>query len=336
MLQQKKRVLILHTGGTLGMVGGYPSPLLPPSADRSPAEALLAKVPELADIAEIRVEILARQDSCDVTSAQWLQWADRIRSDRWADGVVLIHGTDTMVYTASVLSFLLEERRLPVVLTGSQRPLSAVRSDARQNLIDSVIVASGPIKEAMICFHNVALRGNRTIKRSSAAMGAFDSPSAAPLCTLGVDVRWAEHALRTPGQARRLSVGGAVRLSWVLPDLPAPQPWLPGEQAVHVVCGLGAGNVPVHTGWPELITREAASGVVHVVVSQCPHGGVRPGLYGSSQQLVEAGALYADDLTYAAAMAKARVGLGQGFTPDELRRYLCTPVAGETGGGPGE
>ena len=332
MADKKKHVLVLHTGGTLGMRGGYPSPLLPERDGDSPQRALLQRLPELTDIADVEVEILARQDSCDVTGAQWLAWAERIRADRWADGIVLIHGTDTMTYSASALSFLLEERRLPVVLTGSQRPLAAVRSDARQNLVDAVIVACGPVPEVMVCFHSVSLRGNRTLKRSSnsmGAMGAFESPSCPPLCTLGVDIRWGEHALRTPGQPRRLQLGSAVHLSWVLPDLPAPSPWEPGEPAVHVLCALGAGNFPLHGGWIELVQREEKAGVTHLVVSQCPHGGVRAGLYESSQKLVEAGALYGEDLTYTAAVAKARVGLGQGFTREELRAYLSQCVAGE-------
>lgn len=332
MADPKKRVLMLHTGGTLGMLGGHPSPLLPERDGDSVQRALLQRLPELTDIADVKVEILARQDSCDVTGAQWLAWAERIRADRWADGIVLIHGTDTMAYSASALSFLLTERRRPVVLTGSQRPLAAVRSDARQNLVDSVIVACGPSPEVMVCFHSVALRGNRTLKRSSnsmGAMGAFESPSCAPLCTLGVDISWGEHALRTPGEPRRLQLGSAVHCSWVLPDLPAPSPWEPGAPAVHVLCALGAGNFPLHSGWIELVEREAQSGITHLVVSQCPHGGVRPGLYESSQKLVEAGAIYGEDLTYTAAVAKARVGLGQGFTRAALGAYLSQPVAGE-------
>jgi L-asparaginase len=328
----KKRVLLLHTGGTLGMVGGDPSPLHPERDVDAVQRALLQRVPELTDLAELSVEILARQDSCDVTGAQWLAWAERIRADRWAEGIVLIHGTDTMAYTAGALSFLLEERSRPVVLTGSQRPLSAVRSDARQNLVDAVIVACGPVREVMVSFSGMVLRGNRTLKRSSTSMGAmnaFESPNCPPLCTMGVDIRWSDHALRQAGELRRLRLGDAVRMSWVLPDLAAPPPWLPSEPAVHVLCALGSGNFPLHAGWLELVQREAAVGVTHLVVSQCPHGGVSAGLYESSQRLIEEGALYGADLTFAAAVTKARVGLGQGFSPDELRAYLGRCVAGE-------
>src|ERR1700712_3492422 len=119
MAEPKKRVLILHTGGTLGMRGGDPSPLQPERDDADLLhETFLRRLPELNDIAEVKVEILARQDSCDVTGAQWLAGAEGIRPDRWSDGIVLIHGTDTMSYSASALSFLLPERRQPVVLTG--------------------------------------------------------------------------------------------------------------------------------------------------------------------------------------------------------------------------
>jgi len=321
----KKRVLILHTGGTLGMIGGHPGPFTPGG---DPLSALLAKIPELTDIAEVRFDLIASQDSCDVRAEQWVAWALRIRQAQ-ADGIVLIHGTDTMAYTASVLSFLLEERHRPVVLTGSQRPLSAVRNDARQNLVDAVTLAVGPVQEVMVCFDSLGLRGNRTLKRSSSAMAAFESPDCQPLVQLGVDIQWNAHCLRSGGLTRRLELGDAVRLSWVLPDVAAPPVWTPEGPGVHVIATLGAGNVPLHTGWPELVAREAAAGVVHLAVSQCPHGGVQLGMYASSDVLSAAGVLSGGDLTYVAAIAKARVGLGQGFDPAQLRAYLLAEVAGE-------
>lgn len=356
----RKRVLMLHTGGTLGMVGGDPSPLMPnPHAEpeelasldgKSPAsapgpescgpssasplpprEALLERIPELLEVAELEIEILARQDSCDVTAAQWLSWAARIRRAHreGVSGVVIIHGTDTMAYTGSVLSFLLEERPLPVVLTGSQRPLSTVRSDARLNLIDATLLACGPLREVLISFDSLGLRANRVIKTSSNSLHAFDSPGCSPLAELGVEVRYSDHGLATAGASRELALGADVRLSWLVPDLKAPEPWRPERLAVHVLALLGSGNLPLRTGWLETVKAEAEAGVVHVVVSQSPHGGVSARRYQSSDRLADLGAIYLSDLTYIAAVAKARVGLGQGFSKAALCQYLESIVAGE-------
>lgn len=337
----KKRVLVLHTGGTLGMVhssGGVGVPASIPSPTGNPVaksvgvdtlSTLLQRIPELNDIADIRLEILARQDSCDVRGKQWLEWAQRIRQDPWADGIVLIHGTDTMVYTASALSFLLEERLRPVILTGSQRPLSAVRTDARQNLVDAVILACGPLREVTVCFDSEGLRGNRSIKRSSSAMGAFESPNCPPLVTLGVEIQYQDHMLLQGGPERKLSLSDNVRLTWVVPDLPPPEPWQTNAPAVHVLAALGSGNFPLETGWQSLVEQEAKAGITHLVVSQCPHGSVLAGLYATSREVFERGAVSGEDLSYIAAVVKARVGLGQGLEGLELRSYLERSVAGE-------
>lgn len=322
----KKRVRMLHTGGTLGMVGGDPGPLMPGS---EPYQALISKIPELPDIADVRIDVLARQDSCDVRAPQWVEWAQVIRRDDWADGIVLIHGTDTMVHTASTLSFLLEERERPVVLTGSQRPLGALRTDARQNLVDALILACGPTREVMICFDSQGLRGNRALKRSSAAMGAFECPGMDPLVSLGVEIVWHPHALVGSGLARKLRLSDQVKLSWIMPDLPAPTPWLPGGPSVHVLAALGSGNFPLGTGWQHTVEQEALAGVTHLVVSQCPHGGVRAGLYAASQAIFAQGAVSGGDMTWVAAVAKSRVGLAQGLHGVALEAYLLASVAGE-------
>jgi len=331
----KKRVLLLHTGGTLGMAGETPRPsstgepvgILGPSS--SAINTLLQRIPELSDIAELRIEILARQDSCDIRASQWLTWAERIRQETWADGIVLIHGTDTMVYTASILSFLLEERERPIILTGSQRPLSAVRTDARQNLVDATILACGPLREVTLCFDSLGLRGNRALKRSSAAMGAFDSPNCPPLATLGVDIHYANHSLSAAGTPRALALSDHVRLTWVMPDLPAPEPWRVERPAVHILAAFGSGNFPLQTGWQALLDAERKAGITHLVVSQCPHGSVIPGLYLTSQAVFERDAISGGDMSYVAAIAKARVGLGQKLEGPALRHYLESNIAGE-------
>ncbi|MEO0602060.1 MAG: asparaginase, partial [Myxococcota bacterium] len=153
-----KRVLILHTGGTLGMEG---SPLQPGSFSAK----LLEHVPELELLAEVDVRIVCNLDSSDLGPPQWQALARIISTERvdW-DGFVIIHGTDTMAFTAAALAMTLRGLDRPVILTGAQRPLTAVRTDARRNLADAVAVATQPIPEVAICFDGLLLRGCRAIK----------------------------------------------------------------------------------------------------------------------------------------------------------------------------
>lgn len=202
----------------------------------------------------------------------------------------------------------------------------------RQNLVDALILAGGPLREVMVCFDSLGLRGNRTLKRSSHAMGAFESPNCRPLATLGVEVRYAEHGLTSGGEPAPLAMSDRVKLSWVVPELSAPEPWGLEGPAVHVVAALGCGNFPLHTGWQALLRAEAQRGISHLVISQCPHGTVLPGLYAASRPLFEEGAINGGDMTYPAALAKARVALGRGLTGAVLRQQLESNIAGECEG----
>jgi len=157
----RKTVLLLHTGGTLGMVGGRPQVLRPGSF----AEALRARVPELTELANIELELFSNLDSSEVQPEAWVRLARRLHQRLpEVDGAVVTHGTDTLSYTASALSFLLPAVRRPVVLTGSQRPLQEVRSDARLNLVDAVTSALKGPREVTVCFGSQLFRGNRTVK----------------------------------------------------------------------------------------------------------------------------------------------------------------------------
>jgi len=189
-----KRVLLVHTGGTLGMAPtGSPVTLSP-----GPSVAgILEQVPELAEVADLRLTVAFNRDSATVEPEDILALARIVRQQgAGCDGVVLIHGTDTMAYTASVLGFLLADLGKPVVLTGSQRPLAYVRSDARGNLVDAVTLATRGVAEVGICFGEQWLRGVATEKRSVHRYQAFDSPNLPPLAELGLHVRFNPHAGR--------------------------------------------------------------------------------------------------------------------------------------------
>lgn len=329
------RLLLLHTGGTLMMTGGDPTPLVPEVYTRD----IVAEVPVLARIAEIETRILFALDSSDMQPHHWVEIAQAVhaglcaRDDAGAlryQGVVVVHGTDTMAYTASAISMLLGPLPKPVVLTGSQRPLSDVRTDARQNLIDAALVATLAVPEVCIAFGSRAMRGARATKRDAWAFDAFDSPNLAPLVELGIGVEVAPH-VRAPSalgafddrlEARVL----AVRVFPGLDPALVRGALRAGVRGL-VLEGYGTGNVP-RTLIPA-IEEARERDVPVVVVSQCVRGHVELGRYEGGAEAEAAGAISAGDMTVEAALAKLTVGLGRYGTGEALRAYLEASVVGE-------
>ena len=207
-----KRVLILHTGGTLGMSARRPSALQPDTY----AHEIVTRVPELAALAARRHAHLVQPRFVGRRSRR-VDRRSPTRSRRRArghDGVVVIHGTDTMAYTAAALSFALVGLDKPVVLTGSQRPLGEIRSDARRNLVDAVDLATRDIPEVGVCFDGTLLRGNRATKGDAWSYTAFASPNCPPLARLGLDVEIAPHVRRPRGAVRRRRALRRARRRW--------------------------------------------------------------------------------------------------------------------------
>lgn len=331
MGQTRKTVLLLHTGGTLGMTGGRPEALRPaPFAD-----ALRARVPELTELANVELELFSNVDSSEVQPEAWVRLARRLfQRLPEVDGAVVTHGTDTLAYTASALSFLLPGLRRPVVLTGSQRPLQETRTDARLNLIDAVTAALRGPREVTVCFDSRLTRGNRTVKVKVAEYDAFQSPNFPPLGTLGVHTTFVR-GLRPAGRPRLLDrLEARVFLLKVFPGLdPALVLALLPRIRGLVVEAYGAGNVPVdvRSGRSLLpVFREARSrGIPVVVVSQAPRNAVELGLYAGGAAIRAEGAIDGGDMTAPAAVTKLMHGLGQSTDLRRLRRYLEAPVAGE-------
>ena len=182
-----KKVLILHTGGTLGMeLSGEPS-------DDKKFLASLKKIcPEIFERAEIGLQVLFNKDSSNLHPRDWIDIANRIHQNLslW-DAFVVIHGTDTMAFTASALSFMMPGINKQVIITGSQRPLIDPRSDAPRNLINAVDLAcDSKVNEIMVFFDSVLLRGNRSKKVSVSKFGAFESPNFPAIATVGASVEW--------------------------------------------------------------------------------------------------------------------------------------------------
>jgi L-asparaginase len=325
------RILLLHTGGTLGMAGGRPSALRPAAFFKT----LKSRCPELFQLADIELELFSNLDSSEMQPELWSRLAEHLyRRLPHFDGAVVTHGTDTLAHTASALSFMLPGLPKPVVLTGSQRPLGEIRSDARLNLIDAVLSALQGPPEVSICFDSHLYRGNRTRKVKVSEYDAFESPNCPLLGILGVDATFAP-GLRQKGPFRlREKLEPRVFLLKVFPGL---DPALPLALLPHVrglvVEAYGAGNYPVDDKLGRSLLplfREARErGVPVVVVSQAYRNGVDLTLYESGAAALAQGALSGGDMTPSAALVKLMQGLAYHRDREALARFIETPIVGE-------
>jgi L-asparaginase len=316
-----------------GVIGGAP---LAPDVYK---HDLLAELPVLRKIADIETRILFNLDSSNMQPHHWVELAKAIHGALAAyDGFVVVHGTDTMAYTASALAFLLPGLDRPVVLTGSQRPLVDVRTDARANLVDACHLATLRIPEVGIAFDSRFLRGCRAAKLDAWGMSAFGSPSCAPLAELGLSVRIAPHVLspRSPASfdPRIEPHVLAVR------TFPGLEPRLlhgalgAGMRGL-VIEAFGAGNVPeLENSLIPVIEDAGARDVPVVIVSQTARGAVDLGRYAGGAAARSAGAIGAGDMTPEAALAKlmitiGRAGEGPGARTRAAREAFATAPAGE-------
>lgn len=331
-----KRVYVAYVGGTIGMrpgENGYaPAAGHLTAQVRGRPELNLHEVPELT-ISEYEPLL----DSANARPEDWLRIARDIAERRDAfDGFVVLHGTDTMAYTASALAFLLRGLDKPVVVTGSQIPLGVLRSDGRQNLLTAVLVAArDDVREVCLVFGSRILRGCRAIKASASGFEAFESPNLPALGAAGVAIEVDAARLR-PAQPGPIALPPAldapVNLLRLYPGMPAEllRTALAAPARGLVLEAFGAGTVP--DGDPAVaraLADACARGVVVVVVSQCVDGRVDLGAYATSGPLVAAGAVGGLDMTTEAAYAKLVVLLSEGHPPAALRALLARDLAGE-------
>lgn len=306
------RLLLLHTGGTL-MMERAASGALEPDVYRAD---ILTELPVLRSIAEIETKVLYNLDSSDMQPNHWVELAGAIHEamDHY-DGFVVVHGTDTMAYTASALAFLLPGLDKSVVLTGAQKPLTAVRTDARSNLVDACEVATMRIPEVGIVFNSRLFRGCRATKLDAWSMNAFGSPSCPPLAELGLGVQLGPHVLPprapVPFDPRIEPRVLAVR------TFPGLDPKLllgalaTGVQGV-VLEAFGAGNVPrLERSLVPFLEAARRIDVPVVIASQCPRGAVDLGAYEGGLAAAKAGAISARDMTAEATVTKLMITLGQ-------------------------
>jgi L-asparaginase len=329
LTSSRKRIYVAYVGGTIGMKdtgSGYapvPGHLSTQLRDR----------PELPELSLGEYEPLL--DSANARPGDWLRIAQDIARHRDEyDGFVVLHGTDTMAYTASALAFLLRGLGKPVVVTGSQIPLGVLRSDGRQNFTTAALVAArDDVEEVCLVFGSKILRGCRALKSSASGFEAFDSPNLPPLGEAGVEIEIDAARLRAP-EPREIALpnnlDAPVAQLRLYPGMPARllEAAMEGARAL-VLEAYGAGTVPGDPALLETLARGTSRGVVVAVVSQCVDGRVDLGAYATSAPLIAAGAVGGLDMTTEAAYAKLVVLLSEGRDPDEVRNLFTTDLAGE-------
>ena len=336
------KILIINTGGTISMVASERGYIPDGAGFRSRLAAMeLLRTPPIPQWELVDAEPL--MDSSNMTVADWNRIGALIEKNYGSfDGFVILHGTDTMAYTASALSFMLEGLGKPVILTGSQIPLCELRSDGRDNLINSLLIAAeARVREVCIFFGGKLLRGNRATKYSADELIAFVSPNYPVIAETGISISYNEAALLrrgglSPGQQSdfRLQLLDEIPIG-VIKVFPGIQFSLFEQILTEKLRGIvietfGAGNIPA--GGSELlplVRKALANGTVITVCSQCPQGTVSLGTYETSSALKDAGAVSGRDLTTEAAVAKLYYLFSKGYPAEEVKRLMETDICGE-------
>jgi L-asparaginase len=337
--QPKSRVMIIYTGGTFGMSYDEKGILVP--FDFS---LILEHLPTLRNL-YLDLTVISFEDPVDSSNidiSHWQMIAEIIFENyNDQDGFVVLHGTDTMAYTASALSFMIQGLRKPVILTGAQLPISEPRSDARENLITSLEIASrhadgtSVVPEVCIYFDYQLLRGNRSKKVESEHFDAFESGNYPPLATAGVKIDYNLSAIHSPAKAGRLQLLKKFDTSVsILKLFPGIQPAVvqtildtPGLKAL-VLETFGSGNGPTVSWFIDMLRKAIDRGLLIVNVSQCPGGMVMQGRYETSRMLQQVGVVGGVDMTTEAALTKLMILIAE-YGIEETKKKIAVSIAGE-------
>ncbi len=330
----RKKVCIIHTGGTIGMQKtalGY-------ATQKGSINAAIADIHEL-DSEEMPLYDLIDYDplldSSNISIAEWVKLARDIE-ERYQeyDGFVILHGTDTMAYTASALSFMLAGLAKPVIITGSQIPLCEIRNDARDNLITALLIAAeGKVSEVCLYFGNKLFRGNRATKISSDELIAFDSPNYPPLAEAGVKIEINSKYLLEKGNKLELKKFRNQQIA-VLKIFPGIQfevfeNIVTDDLGGIVLEAFGVGNIPESDSLLRILDKAEKNGTVIVVCTQCLRGSVMIGAYESSNMLIRAGAVSGHDMTVEAAVTKLYYLLSQDYDIETVKMLMQSDLRGE-------
>ncbi len=338
--QPDSSVLIIYTGGTMGMGQNKSGDLVSFNF-----QEILDRIPSLKTM-NLRLTVISFKeplDSSNIKPVHWVQIAQIIYDNyQKHNGFVILHGTDTMAYSASALSFILDGLNKPVIFTGAQLPISSIRSDGRENLITAIEIASARengisiVPEVSIFFDNILLRGNRSKKVESILFDAYKSENYPHLAQSGVEIEYNRSFIQPYLPANKLKLRKDMDLSVALIKL------FPGitENVIRnmlstpglkglVLETFGSGNVPSELWLIDCLKDAIEKDMMIMNVSQCDGGKVLQGKYDTSKALQEIGILSGKDITTESAITKMMVVLGFELGPKEKKELLIKPMCGE-------
>ena len=342
-MTQKSAILLIYTGGTIGMKQDMKDLTLKPF-DFS---QILDEVPEIRKFA-FKIDTYSFEppiDSSDVEPSLWQDLA-RLIKDKYEDydGFIILHGTDTMSYSASALSFMLDGLTKPVIFTGSQLPIGVPRTDGKENLISAVEIASAKdeeghpaVPEVCVCFDSLLMRGNRSTKVNSEVFRAFQSPNFPPLAEAGINIRYNNEYIRKPNdwyQSLTINTDLDTRVS-ILKIHPGITP----EVVRNILCGkdtraiimetYGSGNAPTRDWFLDIVKESSAMKKIIVNVTQCLAGTVNMNIYANGKALERAGVIDGYDSTTESALAKLFYLMGKSRDNEWVKAMMSRNLKGE-------
>lgn len=342
MIDVNAHVLLIYTGGTIGMVENPQTG----SLEAFDFDHLNNHLPELQRF-KFQVDHIVFDppiDSSEITPEHWKRMVYMIEEnyDKY-DGFVILHGTDTMAYTASALSFMIENLSKPIVLTGAQLPIGKLRTDAKENLITALEIAADKdaqgnaiVPEVCIFFQNDLLRGNRATKVNADNFNAFKSYNCPNLGKSGIQIIYDRKVILQPNFDKK------VRFHYRLDPRIATLKLFPGidRQTVETILTLknvkaiiletyGSGNAPLLPWFLDLIRETVKRGIIVLNISQCKIGSVNMQRYETGQELLKAGVISGFDSTFEAAIAKLMFLIGHRYEKEEIKIRMRVPLVGE-------
>lgn len=340
MTNSKPAVLLIYTGGTIGMMQDVRTGELKPFNFK----ALTKQIPELEkfDINLSSISFSKPIDSSNMHPGVWLELAVILKENYTKyDGFVILHGSDTMSYTASALSFMLENLAKPVILTGSQLPIGIIRTDGKENLITAIEIAAARnntkpmINEVCVYFEYKLYRGNRTYKYNSAHFDAFKSPNYPALAEAGVDIQYNTDALLKVAKKPFVvheTLNNDIAVLKLFPGLSKKITLAilntPGIKAV-IMETFGAGNASTDEWFISALKQAIDKGIIIYNVTQCSEGKVVQGMYETSSTLKQIGVVSGFDITFESAIAKLMYVLGKNVSLKKAKQLLETNLRGE-------